>query len=103
MISQLLKWYAGYGIGYAILALVTMFQRGWWIERAQRLAAKSDIALPRTMERRVAGFLRAQFLFGQLSLVVGVPPLVTVIDGAIGESIARAERETRSSGTRPPL
>ena len=55
MIDHLLALWAGFGIGYAITALVLAFDSSLW----RKQAAKSDIALPAHLERRIARLLRA--------------------------------------------
>lgn len=94
MIAGMLARYAGYAIASCVIVAVAMLQPGMWTRRAHRLAARADIALPPTMEWRVARLLRAQNLFGVLGSQLAVPPVMTVLAGVAppGDSIAHAER-----------
>lgn len=50
-----------------------------WIGLARKLAARSDIALPRPLAGRVARFLRGQFLVGQLGYALAFPLAWTAV------------------------
>src|SRR5215469_12544118 len=69
----------GYAIAFVISAVVAVLRKHMWIQRAHKLAARSDIALPGPLAGRVARFLRDEFLFGQLVTVLATPPLSAVI------------------------
>lgn len=71
----------GYAVGFAILAVIAAFSRDMWVQRAHKLAAQSNIALPGQLAGRVARFLRDEFLFGQLIMVAVIPLTDAVIVG----------------------
>jgi hypothetical protein len=80
-----MTYFAGYLMGYAIAsvinAVIAVLRKHMWIQRAHKLAARSDIALPGLLAGRAARFLRDEFLFGQLVTVLTVPFLVAVLVG----------------------
>ena len=72
----------GYAIAFVISAVVAVLRKHMWIQRAHKLAARSDIALPGLLAGRVARFLRDEFLFVQLVTVPAVPLLAAMVVGA---------------------
>jgi hypothetical protein len=81
MTSTLVANLVGYAIAYVIGAVVMGTHRSWWLRRAHKLAAQSDIALPGPLAGRVARFLRNESLFGQLVNVAAVPLVLTALRG----------------------
>jgi len=72
----------GTGIGYGLLMLIVWFRRRFWERKAHKLAADSDIALPAHLVRRVARFLRAQYVF----VLAGLWPIMALESTAFGPS-----------------
>ena len=79
MAQHIISSLIGYSIALAILAPIFLLRKRMWLRRADKLARQSDIALPSSIEDRVARFLRYEFLYGQFMTVLTVPALSALL------------------------
>jgi hypothetical protein len=74
----------GVGIGCTVAGLLPACRRNYWVRKAEKLASRSDIALPGPLIPKVARFLRKGQLSGLLVVWIFAPLMMAALGDPYG-------------------